>query len=147
MESVSFKLPPEMVARLEDLARGDDVSVGQIIRTAVEREFRRRDSLRTPPRVDQRLLAPLRARVSDDFVAARDWSDLRERLMAKGYTLRESGGGLALHEAISGSFLCRTSEIGFGYPALLKRFSRPFPGHSHTWLLDRIREVPVYVKT
>jgi len=125
MESVSFKLPPEMVARLEDLARGDDVSVG----------------------VDQRLLAPLRARVSDDFVAARDWSDLRDRLMAKGYTLRESGGGLALHEAITGRFLCRTSEIGFGYPALLKRFSKAFPGHSHAWLLDRIREVPVYVKT
>lgn len=146
MESVSFKLPSEIIARLEELARGDDVSIGQVIRAAVEREFRRRDALRTPPRVEQRLLAPVRHRVGDDFDAACDWSDLRERLMTKGYTLRESGGGLALHEAISGRFLCRTSEIGFGYPALLSRFSQPFPGHSHTWLLDRIREVPVYVK-
>jgi len=146
MESVSFKLPSAMIARLEDLAQGDDVSVGQVIRAAVEREFRRRDALNTPPRVEHRLLAPLRCRVLEDFEAAHDWSDLRERLMAKGYTLRESGGGLALHEAISGRFLCRTSEIGFGYPALRTRFSQPFPGHSHAWLLDRIREVPVYVK-
>ncbi|GGD21789.1 ribbon-helix-helix protein, CopG family [Sinisalibacter lacisalsi] len=147
MESVSFKLPAEMMARLEGLARGDDVSVGQVIRWAIEREIRRRDALRTPPRVDQRMLAPVRARISEDFEAAQGWSDLRDRLIAKGYTLRESGGGLALHEVISGRFLCRTSEIGFGYPTLLKRFSQPFPGHSHTWLLDRIREVPVYVKT
>ncbi|SMH45352.1 ribbon-helix-helix protein, CopG family [Maritimibacter sp. HL-12] len=147
MESVSFKLPAEMIARLEGLARDDDVSVGQVIRAAVDREFRRRDALRMPPRVCQRLLAPVRARVCEDFEAAQGWSDLRDRLVAKGYTLRESGGGLALHEAISGRFLCRTSEIGFGYPALLNRFSQPFPGHSHTWLLDRIREVPVYVKS
>lgn len=147
MESVSFKLPPRMIQRLEELAQGEDVSVGQFIRTAIEREFRRRDALGMPPRAEERVLGPIRASLAGDFVAAQGWSDLRKRLIGKGYTLREAGGGLALHEAVSGRFLCRTSEIGFGYPVLMRRFSAPFPGHSHTWLLDRIREIPVYVRS
>jgi len=147
MESVSFKLPSQMITRLDELARSEDVSVGQVIRAAIEREFRRRDALTTPPRADQRLLTPVRSKVGPAFEISETWSDLRERLMEAGYTLREAGGGLALHEAISGRFICRTSEIGYGYPALLRRFSGPFPGHSHTWLLDRIREIPVYVKS
>ncbi len=81
------------------------------------------------------------------FETAENWGQLKERLLERGYILREAGGGLALHDAISGRFLCRTSEIGYGYPALLRRFSAPFPGHSHTWLLDQIRDVPIYVKT
>lgn len=147
MESVSFKLPKDMVARLERLAREDDVSVGQVIRIAVEREFHRRDTGRTPPRAEERLLGPIRARLTDDFVAAKDWRGLKQALMDKGYVLRESGGGLALHDAINGRFLCRTSEIGFGHPTLMRQLGGAFPGHSHAWLIDRIREVPVYVRS
>jgi len=29
----------------------------------------------------------------------------------------------------------------------MRRFNAPFPGHSHTWLLDRIREIPVYARS
>jgi len=147
MESVSFKLPSQMVSRLEALANSEDVSVGQIIRAAIERDFRRRDSLGTPPRADQGLLEPLRRQLTGTFESAASWAALRTALMSAGYLLRESGGGLALHDAISGKFLCRTSEIGFGYPTLMRRFNAPFPGHSHTWLLDRIREIPVYARS
>lgn len=147
MESVNLKLAKEMIARLEQIARDEDVSVGQIIRLAIEREFHRRDGLKGHPPSPQRLLAPIRARLRADFLEAENWSALKTRLVEKGYSLREAGGGLALHDAISGRFLCRSSEIGFGYPALIRQFGGPFPGHSHTWLLDRIREVPIYVKT
>lgn len=147
MDSVQFKLPHEMVIRLEQIAGEEDISLGQVIRLAVERDFRRRDDFARHTRLPQRLIAPIRERVQGDFLAAEGWSDLKARLVAQGYALREAGGGLALHESVSGRFLCRTSELGFGYPALLRRFASPFPGHSHTWLLDRIRDVPVYVKT
>lgn len=147
MESVTFKLPKDMVARLEQIAQAEDVSVGQVIRLAVERDFHRRDTLTSHPRAPERLLAPIRERLRADFVEAAGWGDLKARLLAKGYSLREAGGGLALHDVITGRFLCRTSEVGFGYPALMRQFSGPLPGHAHTRILDQIREVPVHVKT
>lgn len=146
MESVTFKLPVDVVSRLEQIARDEDVSVGQIIRLAVERDFHRREGFKSHPRSPEYLLAPIREKVRAEFLEASGWGDLKARLIAKGYSLREAGGGLALHDAITGRFLCRTSEIGFGYPTLMRQFAGPFPGHSHTWLIDRIREIPVYVK-
>lgn len=146
MESVAFKLSRQMIDRLEALARDEDVSLGQIIRAAIDRDLRRRDEQRFPERVEERLLAPIRARVTEDFLASGDWRALKRRLVDKGYALRQSGGGLALHDLVSGRFLCRTSELGFGYPALMKRFAEPFPGHSHTWVIDKLAEVPLYAK-
>lgn len=146
METVTFKLPQEIVARLADVASDEDISLGQAIRRAVERDLRQRDTLASHPPASARLLAPIRARVQPIFLAAQSWGALKVALVEAGYSLREAGGGLALHDAISGQFLCRTSEIGFGYPALMRQLSGPFPGHSHTWLLDRIREVPIYVR-
>lgn len=147
MDTVSFKLPTDVIARLEQIARADDVSIGQVVRAALERDFHRRDDLMGHPRTAERLLAPIRARVREEFLTAKTWGDLKMRLIDQGYCLREAGGGLALHDAITGRFLCRTSEIGFGYPSLIRRIGAPFPGHRHGWLLDRIREVPIYVKT
>lgn len=146
METVTFKLPQEIVARLADVASEEDISLGQAIRRAVERDLRQRDALAAHPPASARLLAPIRARAQPIFLAAQNWGALKVALVEAGYSLREAGGGLALHDAISGQFLCRTSEIGFGYPALMRQLSGPFPGHSHTWLLDRIREVPIYVR-
>lgn len=146
METVSFKLPQDMVARLNGIAAEEDISLGQAIRQAVERDLRRRESFSSHPPISARLLAPIQARTQPIFLAAKSWGELKVRLVEAGYSLREAGGGLALHDAISGQFLCRTSEIGFGYPSLMRQLAGPFPGHSHTWLLDRIREVPVYVR-
>jgi len=146
MESVTFTLPKGVVARLEQIAQAEDVSVGQVVRLALDRDFYRRDTLLSHPRAPEHLLAPIRERLRTDFVEAASWGDLKARLLAKGYSLREAGGGLALHDVITGRFHCRTSEVGFGYPALMRRFAGPFPGHVHTRLLDRIREVPVHVK-
>ena len=146
MESVAFKLSRQTIDRLEALAQDEDVSLGQIIRAAIDRDLRRRDELRFPPRVEERLLAPIRARVTEDFLTADTWRKLKQRLVDKGYALRQSGGGLALHDLVSGRFLCRTSEIGFGYPALMKRFAEPFPGHAHTTIIDKLGEVTLYAR-
>lgn len=143
MESVCIKLPEDLINRLHKAAADDDVSVGQIIRAAVEQAFLRRDSLGQVPRTAATLLAPIRAQLRADFIEAKSWSDLRTRLIAKRYILRESGAGLALHDAISGRFLCSTSELGFGYLALMRQFAAPFPGHSQTDLLELIRATPM----
>jgi hypothetical protein len=145
MESVCIKLPEDLVTRLHRVAADDDVSVGQIVRAAIEQAFLRRDSLSHVPRTADTLLAPIRAQLRADFIEAKGWGDLRTRLIAKRYILRESGAGLALHDAISGRFLCSTSELGFGYLALMRQFEAPFPGHSQTELLERIKAMPVHL--
>lgn len=79
----------------------------------------------------------MRARLAADLADADSWADLARRLAAKGYALREAGGGLALYSHPEGRRLCKASELGFSYGRLVRRFRTPLPGHSHTWLAER----------
>ncbi|WP_457649744.1 ribbon-helix-helix domain-containing protein [Profundibacter sp.] len=137
MESVLVKLPATTLEALNRIARQEDVSVGQIIRNALNRDFRRREKAKKPVRADERLVAPLRALLADDFAYAESWTDLQNRLAGKGYSLREAGGGLCLHRQ-NGEQICKGSELGYGYASLMRKFQRPFPGHRHKWLSDRM---------
>ncbi len=137
MDQVYIKLSREMRVELCRLARRDDVSPGQIIRDLIDKEIRRRLDARPPVRADERLVAPLRARLADDLAHSADWNELQHSLRAKGYELREAGGGLALHRHPSGRRVCKASELGFSYGRLMQRFHAPFPGHSHDWLVGR----------
>jgi len=136
MESVFVKLPAPAVEALNRIARQEDVSVGQIIRDALNRDFRRREKAKKSVRADERLVAPLRALLADDFAYAESWADLQNRLAGKGYSLREAGGGLCLHH-LNGERICKGSELGYGYASLMRKFQRPFPGHHHKWLADK----------
>lgn len=139
MESVTLKFTPEMIAAIRLAAAEDDVTTGQIIREALERDMHRRRTAKTAVRADERLVAPLRALLADDFAFAQNWQDLQARLHAKGYFLAESGGGLILLSCEAGNRICKASELGYSYSALLRRFDCVFPGHSHTAPLRRIR--------
>jgi hypothetical protein len=103
------------------------------------RDVQRREKAKTPVRADERLVAPLRALLADDFAHARDWPDLQARLRQKGHRLAEAGGGLVLLDHDTGNRLCKVSELGHGYSQLLRKFDAPFPGHSHQGLLDRAK--------
>jgi len=69
---------------------------------------------------------------------AQTWDDLQSRLTARGYRLREAGGGLALVTHPGGRRLCKASELGFSYSDLMRRFGRPFPGHAYHKLATRV---------
>jgi hypothetical protein len=135
---IPLRLPDVTLAALERAARDDDTSVGHVIREAIERELRRRAPAKTPVRADERLVAPLRALLADDFAFAQGWSDLVARLSRKGFLLVESGGGLLLRRA-SGERLCKASELGYSYSRLLARFGTAFPGHAHQATLRRVQ--------
>ena len=137
MEPVFVKLPAVTLEALNRIARQEDVSVGQIIRDALNRDFRRREKAKKPVRADERLVAPLRALLADDFAYAVSWADLQNRLAGKGYCLREAGGGLCLHH-LNGGRICKGSELGYGYASLMRKFRKPFPGHRHKGLSERM---------
>lgn len=130
MERLQLGLPSEYVAALDRIARAEDASRGQVIRDAIRRDLKRREKAKTPVRAEERLVAPLRALLAEDFAHARDWSDLQSRLAAKGYRLQEGGGGLALH-SLDGRRLCKGPDLGDSYARLVRTFGAPFPGHAH----------------
>ena len=133
-----MKLAPEMLRAAAALAREKDITLGQLIRDLLHRELLRHQNAKPPVRVDERLVAPLRARLAGDLAEATGWEDLDGRLRAKGYVLRAAGGGLALHRYPCDQRLCKASELGFSYARLMRRFQAPFPGHAHTWLADKM---------
>jgi hypothetical protein len=133
-------LHPATWAALEHCAAEEDVTIGQILRGAVDRDLRRRAQAKTSVvRADERLVGPLRALLADDFAYARGWDDLQARLAGKGYRLAEAGGGLILQTHATGDRVCKASELGYSYSALLRRFDCVFPGHAHVAPLRRIR--------
>lgn len=139
LNDVHLKLPGPMLAAARQRARELDVTVGQLMRDALAADLARAaKTAKTPNRADEQLVGPLRSLLAVDFAAARGWAELGERLAAKGYALREAGGGLALHRHPGGQRICKASELGFAYSALMRQFRAPFPGHSHGHLTARI---------
>ena len=106
MHVVTLQLPGPLLQAAEALARDRDCSLWAVIRAALNAEIRRANlPVKTPNRADERLVDPLRALLAADFGEARSWPDLQARLAAKGYALREAGGGMALHSHPEGSRL------------------------------------------
>ena len=139
LRPITLHLSDVTLSALEAAAVEDDVTVGQILRDVIERDLRRRAQAKTPVRADERLVAPLRALLADDFAFAQGWADLASRLSRKGFLLVESGGGLLLRRS-SGERLCKASELGYSYSRLLARFDTAFPGHAHEATLTRVRQ-------
>jgi len=135
--SVTVRLPAELARAAQDMAREADVTPGQILRDLLAREIARRHRARPPVRADERLVAPLRARLAGDLAHAPTWADLQRRLRRQGYELREAGGGLSLYRFPCGTRLCKASELGFSYARLLRRIGAPFPAHAHRYLVAR----------
>ncbi|SFN54171.1 hypothetical protein SAMN04487859_104146 [Roseovarius lutimaris] len=133
-----MKMHDEMLHAAARIASERDITLGQMIRDLLAREIARAQNARPPVRADERLVAPLRARLAGDLAEAGDWQDLQARLRSKGYVLRAAGGGLALHDWPADRRICKASELGFSYSRLMRRFHTPFPGHGHRWLFDRI---------
>ncbi|MEM7732529.1 MAG: hypothetical protein AAF280_07065 [Pseudomonadota bacterium] len=134
MEWVDVKLHPELADATHRIARERDISVGQLVRDLLSREISTAKRARPSVRTEERLIAPLRARLAGDLAQARTWEDLSHRLKGKGYCLVAAGGGLALHDRETGRRVCKASELGFSYSKLAMRIGAPFPGHPHSYL-------------
>ena len=83
-------------------------------------------------------LDSIRPIVTQALNASASWSELASYLAAHDLEYFERGGGLAVRSKISGSTMCKASEVGPGYSKLIKRFRSPFPGHSATWLAESV---------
>ncbi len=131
MESVTLKLPRELLSGAQRVATARDVTIGHMVRQLLKREVERQMQAGPVGCVDGRLLTALQALLARDFAKASDWTDLIERLRMHGYDLRADGGGLMLFKSSCSTRVCKASEIGFADEALVARFGGPMPGPLH----------------
>lgn len=129
LRDFTLRLPAQTIEELTARAEADDVTPGHLVRTLLHREFARAPAKR-PNRADERLVARLQRLLAPTMASAASWSDMEWRLAQRGYALHPAGGGLALHDA-QGNRLCKSSELGFAYSRLVRRFGAPMPGHPH----------------
>lgn len=126
-----ISLAPATWAALEQIAQQERCTVTEILRDAVHRDLYRRQRAKKADKPDERLIAPLRALLADDFAYSKDWGDLFRRLMHKGFRLVESGPGLILADHRDGRKLCKASDLGYSHSRLASRFGSAFPAHAH----------------
>lgn len=136
--TVMFSLPETTLDALRKIATDEDVAIEHVLQGAIKRDLFRRSRAKKAVRTDERLVAPLRALLAEDFAFADGWDDLQNRLRIKGYALREAGAGLALHRHACGTRMCKASDLGNSYARLMRRFLTPFPDHSHRYLPERV---------
>ncbi|MEM6758981.1 MAG: hypothetical protein AAF601_05830 [Pseudomonadota bacterium] len=131
-ERVDIALQPTLRAAAEALARRRDVTFGHLVRHALEEELKRA-APKTRTRADEGLVARLQRLLAGDFAAATSWDDLDQSLAAKGFGVQPAGGGLVVVDA-GGKRMCKSSELGFAYARLVKRFQAAMPGHPNQML-------------
>ncbi|WP_084667914.1 relaxase family protein [Nioella nitratireducens] len=128
-ESLTIRLAPRDLQALDALARRQDVTVGFIVRGLIASELKRQANTKARNCADGRLVARLQRLLAGAMAEARSWQDLHRRLSDLGYELRPSGGGLTVHRLSGDERLCKSSDLGFAYTRLVKRFRAPMPGH------------------
>lgn len=144
IQTVTLKLPTNLLNRASDVAQEQDVTIGHLVRQLLSKEVDRRLNPRTPNRADEGLVAALQALLATQMARAENWTDLSLRLADEGYDLRPCGGGLTLHRRPCGTRLCKSSELGFPYRALVKRFRAGMPGHPHGALNLDFESQPIW---
>src|SRR5262245_29864931 len=83
-------------------------------------------------------LDSIRLVVRQALNASTSWDEFAAYLARHDLEYFERGGGLAVRSKASGNLVCKASEVGPGYSALMKKFRTAFPGHSASWLADKV---------
>ncbi|PID36410.1 MAG: hypothetical protein CR993_04895 [Rhodobacterales bacterium] len=121
-QNYTITLPDSVAARLSVAADAQGITVAAMIRNlALEAD--------APPTAPE-MIEHLRLALSPALAMARDWDDLQARLIKRGFELRPDGAGLRLHSRFDGRAVCDSTELGYTYGQLVRRFCAPMPGHA-----------------
>lgn len=120
-EMVILRLPPDLLASLRMLAREAGVTPGQYLRDYVALRSAERTAPHPVPKPGNTATAMLRDAIEDILDSATSWERLQASLVAQGFALRLKGLRLVLDAWPSGEEVCKASDLGFSYAALIDR--------------------------
>ncbi|MCX7565696.1 hypothetical protein OS189_05010 [Sulfitobacter sp. F26169L] len=127
LESVTLKLPRELLSGAQRVATARDVTIGHLVRHLLKREVDRQSSQGAVAKPDQRLVTALQSLLARDVQNARSWQDLVARLRMHGYALHPCNDDMVLIKISCGTRVCSGAVLGFDYAALVERFDGPLP--------------------
>ncbi|KEJ91045.1 hypothetical protein [Sulfitobacter donghicola] len=128
LESVTLRLPRELLSGAQRVATAQDVSVGHMVRQLLKREVDRQVLAGGSKVSSDSLLDAFRVLVGRDLAEAADWSELTTRLRLHGYAVHKEGDDIALIKKSCGTKLCHGRDIGYPYADLKERLG-PIPAH------------------
>jgi hypothetical protein len=129
LESVTLKLPRDLLAGAQRVASAREVTIGHMVRQLLKREVARQMSDARTDATDHRLISTLQALLARDMAEAKDWPDLAERLRPHGCDMRRVGEDVALYKSSCDTRVCAGSALGFPYSDLVARFGAELPDH------------------
>lgn len=131
LEDMTLKLPTGLLKQAQVLATARGVGIADMVRQFLEIDSRAH--AHSGDSSKEHALRDLAA----IFSSAKDWAQLKNDLLARGYALRAQGNGLAIFGSIDGQHLCSTAAIGYRYRKLVRLFGGPMPGHPHAmdWVI------------
>jgi hypothetical protein len=121
IETVTLKLPRELLSGAQRVATARDVTIGHMVRQLLKREVTRQWSERSSDVTNERLLAALEVLLARDMAEAQDWDDLAQRLRPHGYELRGVSDGIVLFKTSCGTRVCKGTDLGVSYATMVKR--------------------------
>jgi hypothetical protein len=149
-EKVEVRLPSHIKTQLTNLAVDLDITLGQLMRLAVKALLDEYDQSSSDDNDEEttnsvskqnvkvRRVEECRVVIAEMLKTASSWSHAQTILKSYGLEYFERGGGLAVRWFEDQEYICKASEAGPGYSKLISKFSAAFPGHSHTWLAERV---------
>ena len=131
-----FPCDPQLWHRFVETCQARDETPSAVLRDLVRLEVQRhsRKAIRSDDVFDAQLLGRLRVSVTQALVNARNWEQAQAALQLRGLAYVAAGGGLNLIDPETGEVLCKGSQVGPGYPELVRRFGSGFPGHKRPGL-------------
>jgi hypothetical protein len=127
LESVTLKLPRELLSGAQRVASAREVTIGHMVRQLLKREVDRQLASKDITTVSEGLISAVETLLARDIADANDWDDMAERLRPHGYVFRSHEGDLVLFKISCGTRICTGSELGFSYASLVKRFGQNMP--------------------
>ena len=144
-----LRLSKNQLSQIIRIAKFFDITEGEVIRYALQEYFNLNHNLFTAVsaessqskeefELDEQAIAECSATIKEVLPRSKSWSELQKNFAEFGLEYFERGGGLAIRWKYDQRYVCKASQAGPGYSALIKRFRAPFPGHAHSWLAERI---------
>lgn len=130
LESVTLKLPRELLSGAQRVATAREVTIGHMVRQLLKREVERQLASKDITMVSESLISAVQTLLARDIADASDWDDIAEQLRPHGYVFKLHEGGLVLYKISCGTRICTGSELGFSYASLVERFGVQMPSQA-----------------
>lgn len=137
MTEIPLRLPTDIVNAMRTIAQGEDMKVGDFIRSIVASEVLRRADMPGNHLQNRDVLAALRMRLGRLLAETDALDELNASLKELGFVLRQDGSGYTLHTWPVLRPVCNAMDLGMSQSRLLALDPEPDVSPLSGWPLAK----------